>query len=209
MRNPVVWITFLVLLCAAFILTACEKERPLQVGSTVKVRLLTGHGSGVHIGGGYVITVAHVVADEKTVSLRFDDGSFTEGQVLWANKTKDVALVKFKDIGRVAQSPLSCRIAAPGEHVTAKGNPTQFEFLSFDGQINGAPMTLGDMVDVLPADITIIPGMSGGPVMDGAGMVIGLSVGVATVPIGMGASIVRIGLIVSGKTICDLMARGV
>lgn len=57
------------------------------------------------------------------------------------------------------------------------------------------------------ADLTIIPGMSGGPVMDGAGMVIGLSVGVATVPLGMGASIVRIGLVISGKTICDLMAR--
>lgn len=189
-------------------LSACHAQE-FAVGSTVKVVLASGHGSGVHVGHGYVLTAAHVVGDNKTVKVQFEDRSVLPADVMWANAAKDVALIRFKDNGRAASSNLSCRIAAPGERVTALGSPMWMENLSFEGRINGAPLSVTTLSDVLPADMTILPGMSGGGVFDADGNVIGISVAHALVPVGFTSSWTRVGLIVPGKTICDLMGRSV
>ncbi len=49
--------------------------------------------------------------------------------------------------------------------------------------------------------------MSGGPVFDAQGSVVGLSVGTALWPIGMFPTWGRIGLVVPGLKICELMGR--
>lgn len=207
--DPLVWAGALFVLAAVLILTGCQNPKAFQVGSTVKVVLEKGHGSGVHIGNGYVLTAGHVVAENKSVKIQFDDKSFLPADVMWSSAAKDVALVRFKDNGRVAASNLSCRVAGPGERITARGSPMWMEYLSFEGRINGNPLNIAAFNDVLPADLTILPGMSGGGVFDDAGNVIGISVAHAVVPMGFTASWTRVGLIVPGKTICDLMGRGV
>lgn len=192
------------------ILSGCAPAPAAQfVSSTVKVILESGHGSGVHIGGGYVLTAGHVVGDVKTVKLQFDDKSIVQADVMWSNKAKDVALLRYKDNGRAESSNLVCRVAAPGEHVVARGNPLGMEYLSFEGRINGLPMSVADFEGVLPADLTLISGMSGGGVFDDGGNVIGISVAHALAPIGMIASWTRVALVVPGKTVCDLMGKGV
>lgn len=55
--------------------------------------------------------------------------------------------------------------------------------------------------------MTIIPGMSGGGVFNANGDVVGISVGTGIMQVGFGGSWIRIGIVVPGKTVCDLMGR--
>lgn len=207
--DPMSWVIALLAMSAVLILAGCQSHKALQVGSTVKVILTDGHGSGVHVGDGYVLTAAHVAGKNKSVKLQFDDKSVMVADVMWSNEAKDVALLRFKDNGRVAASHLSCSIAGPGTRILARGNPLAMENLSFEGRINGAPFNISHFENVLPADLTILGGMSGGGVFDENGDVIGISVAHAVTPMGMFPSWTRVGLIVPGKTICELMGKGV
>ncbi len=207
--DPFTWCGLILALAVLFLLTGCGKEPVFEKNSSVvKIKLLTGHGSGVILENGYILTAAHVVTDLKTVSVYFEDHSFTQADVLWTSKDADVALLKFKDTGRAEAAYLSCRVPAEGEAITAVGHPMAFENITTRGFITGAAFKAdGHWKEVISADITILPGMSGGPVYDAAGNVVGLSVGTALWPIGMTPTWGRIGLVVSGRSICDLMGR--
>lgn len=205
--DPMSWVIALLAMSAVLILAGCQSRHVFQTGSTVKVILDDGHGSGVHVGDGYVLTAAHVAGNNKSVKLQLDDKSVITADVMWANEAKDVALLRFKDNGRVAASHLSCRVAVPGTRIEARGNPLSMENLSFEGRINGAPFNISHFENVLPADLTVLGGMSGGGVFDENGEVIGISVAHAVTPLGMYPSWTRVGLIVPGKTICELMGR--
>lgn len=174
-------------------------------GSVVKIVLPKGHGSGVHIGDGYVITAAHVVGVATGVTVKLDDSTEQPAEVLWANKAYDVALIRTADTMRSA--PLQCRTPSLGEHLSASGNPLGFEFINTEGRVAGAARHVGTWKLVVPVDMTIIMGMSGGPVFDARGNVVGISIGVALVQLGISPSLTGIGFIVPGKTICDPIAR--
>jgi len=68
-------------------------HRTGRAASVVMVSDANGHGSGVYIGNGLVLTAAHVVGDSKTVTLHSDRD--LPGEVLWSNKKYDLALVRF------------------------------------------------------------------------------------------------------------------
>lgn len=173
-------------------------------GSTVKIVMEQGHGSGVHIGNGYIVTAAHVVGD-KTPRIKLDDGSDQEAVVMWTNKAHDIALLR--TASTMGASALDCRVAANGEHVTAKGNPTVLEFVSSAGRIAGTEREFGPWARVLPVDMTIVMGMSGGPVLARDGRVVGISVGVLVAPVGFAASLTGFGAVVPSAAVCELLAR--
>lgn len=173
-------------------------------GSTVKIVMEQGHGSGVHIGNGYVVTAAHVVGD-NVPRVKLDDGSEQEAVVLWANKAHDIALLR--TASTMSASSLDCRVAANGEHVTAEGNPTVFEFVSSAGRIAGVERSFGPWARVMPVDMTIVMGMSGGPVFASDGRVVGISVGVLVAPVGFAASLTGFGAVVPSAAVCEMLAR--
>lgn len=174
-------------------------------GETVKILTVTGHGSGVHIGNGYIVTAAHVVSGASTVTLRLDDETEQPGEVLWFNTVYDVALIRTTDTLR--EAPLQCRIPKTGEMVRASGNPLTMEFISTNGRVAGVVREMGPWKLAVPVDITILMGMSGGPVFDMRGNVVGINIGVAMAQLGFTPSLTGIGVIVPGKAICDLIAR--
>ena len=92
--------------------------------STVLLSDDSGHGSGVHLGHGFILTAAHVVEDHSEMEVTDSDGHKQTGKVLWANKTYDVALIQVPD-ANLAASPLNCSAAPPrvGDEVVAIGNP--------------------------------------------------------------------------------------
>lgn len=178
---------------------------PRLPGETVKIVLPAGHGSGVHIGDGYVITAAHVVGVNATVSITLDDGSEQPETVLWSNKEYDVAFVRTE--ATMNSAHLSCRVPDQHELIYAEGSPLNMDFLRTNGRIAGFVREIGPWKSAVPVDMTIIMGMSGGPVFDSRRNVVGINIGVAVAPVGFAVSITGIGVIVPGRTICDLLAR--
>ena len=174
--------------------------------TVVKVVLKQGHGSGVSIGGGYVLTAAHVVKGVNTVTLKTKDGKTREADVLWANTDYDVALLRTSDTKLEAAS-LDCRIAPEGASIISYGNPLQVEFAAAYGRIAGSPRKFGPWHSVFVTDITTVMGQSGGPVFDEDGKLIGLTVGVMGAPLGFSMSLVGYGFVVPSRTVCDLLAR--
>ena len=62
--------------------------------SGVMVVLQKGHGSGVYIGNGIVLTSAHVVKDATTLSLKGPAGAWQQAHVLWKSDKYDVAALR-------------------------------------------------------------------------------------------------------------------
>jgi S1-C subfamily serine protease len=175
-------------------------------GSTVKVELVQSHGSGVHIGDGLVLSAAHVASEGDVVKLKLDDGTTRDAKVVWASKASDIALLQTSPTG-LSASPLSCAPAIVGQPVTARGNPLVLEFVTTYGHIVGAPRQMQEWASVVPVDMVILPGMSGGPLFNSAGEVVGINVAVLTVPLGLSASITGLGMVVDAKHICSLLGR--
>lgn len=172
--------------------------------SVVKVLVGDGHGSGVHIGNGYIITAAHVTQG-KPVKLKLTDGTEIAAETLWENRNYDVALVRTS--ARLAASPLSCDTAPTGARLRALGNPMGLEFLESVGRVAGGPREFGPWKSVLPVDMTIVMGMSGGPVFATDGRVIGISVGVLVAHLGFVPSLTGFGAIVPSSVVCALLGR--
>ncbi|MDW9762138.1 serine protease [Sinorhizobium meliloti] len=173
----------------------------------VKITLEGGHGSGVHIGNGYILTAAHAVKDAKTATLKTKDGKTRQAAVLWANTEYDIALLRSQD-GNMDAAALDCRVAQAGDFITSYGNPLNVEFAAAFGRIAGEPRALGPWKSVFVTDITTVMGQSGGPVFDADGRLIGITVGVMGAPMGFSHSLVGYGFVVPSRAVCDLLARG-
>lgn len=197
------FVGLLLALLAGVLVTA--PRGPELPGSTVKLIAKQGHGSAVHIGNGYYITAMHVVGDETSVKVKTDDGLLSDATVLWGNKAHDIALVRGPD--DVQASELECRTAPQGETIHSRGNPMNLEFINSGGRIAGVEGTIGPWASALPVDMTIVMGMSGGPVFDADGDVIGIMVGVLVAPMGFGGSLTGLGTIVPSSAVCTLLGR--
>lgn len=180
--------------------------------AVVKVSRGGGHGSGVHIGDGYILTARHVVENAKMVSVNAKDGKIKAAEVLWANATYDIALLKVKE-PVIGSAHLDCRTAAVGTEIIAMGSPMTIDFVSAFGRIAGEPRKVMGLKSVFVTDITTVMGMSGGPVFDRQDNLIGITVAVMTAPLPSGPSryspsLVGFGFVVPSSAVCDLMARG-
>jgi len=185
---------------------AFEKSSPAS--SVVRIVLDRGHGSGVHIGDGYILTAAHVVDGEKAVSIKLDSDEIRKVAVLWANKEYDVALLRLEKKDGVAKSELSCRVAMRGEDVRVYGSPLSLNFIVTHGRIAGLPSKTHSFTSVYPITAPIAPGSSGGPLLDSLDKVIGIATAMQMMPIGFGgATAVGINYAVPSSAICMLMGK--
>lgn len=183
--------------------------RPNPAGAVVKITMENGHGSGVHIGGGYILTAAHVLLNMDGVRIKTDTLEVQSAEVLWVNKSYDAALIKVDHPDRLKATPLVCETQMQkGALVYSEGNPLGLEGISTWGRIAGKAQAAGPWRNVLITDMVTIPGMSGGGVYDMAGRLVGITVGAmtwGTSPLSRGLS--GIGYIVPGESLCLLMGR--
>lgn len=199
----------------AFAMAACTIGTPqpqfapqAAAGSTVKVIAGQGHGSGVHIGGGYIITAAHVTAGATAdLPIKADDGTMHSATVLWENKGTDIALLKLNGTPKIAASKLACAEPPAGAELKASGSPGSLEFISTYGRVSGAARKHGPWSSVVVFDGTVAPGMSGGGVFNDRGEVVGITVGLMVVPAGFSASLLPVSYIVPASAVCGLLAR--
>lgn len=205
-RFGLVFLIVIAALAASFV-TNPSPASPTSAGATVRIEVGGGHGSGVHIGDGYILTAAHVVDAEATVTVKLDTAEVRKGDVLWTNKAYDVALIRVASTRALAASPLSCRALPTGEEIYAIGNPMSMEFVTTWGRISGASGRVFNWHSAMPVTTPIGPGSSGGPIFDMQGRVVGLTVGAPLAPIGYGSSLMGIVYAVPSPAICTLLAR--
>lgn len=183
---------------------------PDPMTATMKLSIAGGgHGSGTHIGGGYVITAGHVAENEgDKLTARFEDGTERKAVTLWSNHTYDIALLKI-DGTDIPASQLECRTPTVGEHLRFLGNPLAMEWITTSGYVAG-PVTHAypEAWDtVLPVDAALAGGMSGGGTFDDDGSLVGVNVGIPIQPMGYSGTATGISFVVPGEVVCGLLAR--
>ncbi len=134
-----------------------------------------GHGSGFFIDeGGYLLTNEHVVREARFVTVKLITGRELIGEVLRKDPVCDVALIKVEESGMV---PLPIRTDSPniGDEVYVLGSPLQEELSATlsKGVLSG--FRLQDERRIMQSDVNVLPGCSGGPLLDANGNVIGMT----------------------------------
>lgn len=180
------------------------------VESTVYIDTDGSHGSGFHVGGGLVVTAAHVVEGKDLLDVRLADDRVLRGRVVFWDSVNDVAVLRLTRRAPMALSAASvaCRAPVHGEIVEARGNPYSDEFVSTWGRVSGRER--GGVVGlrkVVPLDANILPGYSGGPVFAYDGRVIGIVAAVSLHQGGFlgGGGPAGIGWFVPSSTLCDVL----
>jgi len=148
--------------------------------STVRSNVATvyaggGHGSGFLIDKlGYVLTNEHVVRTAERVKVRFASGAEVVASVLRTDARRDVALLK---IDTAPADGLPMRLDRPpvGGEVHAIGSPLDENLSATVTKGIVSAYRTEDGMDFIQSDVNILPGNSGGPLLDDHGNVVGIS----------------------------------
>ena len=160
----------------------------------------TGWGSGVIFDSrGYIVTNDHVVAGALHLTVTLADGTVLPAQVVGTDASTDLAVVRVHSRRPLPTAVFGdSRSVQPGQLAIAIGNPLgpQFAQSVTQGIVSAVrPMLYGltpasqRVTEMIQTDAAINPGSSGGPLLNGAGEVIGItSVKVAEAQPGLAAS---------------------
>ncbi|WP_247004742.1 S1C family serine protease [Halosolutus gelatinilyticus] len=150
------------------------------ISSVVLVRTSQGQGTGFLYDDAHVVTNAHVVGSARTTQLRFDDGTWSPGEVRGTDVHSDLAAIRL-DSPPDSATPLSFAQNRPviGQEVVAIGNPYNLDGTVTTGVVSGTDRLIpspGEYLipDAIQTDAAINPGNSGGPLMSVDGTVIGV-----------------------------------
>jgi S1-C subfamily serine protease len=152
--------------------------------STVLVYRGGGNGAGViWRSDGEIVTNSHVVGDGKQVDVVLADGSKYTGIVASRHPDRDLAVIKIAADGLPAAEVGDSSTVRPGQIAIAVGHPLGYRDAVTAGIVvaSGQAATEGGpkMGDHIQADLTLLPGNSGGPLIDAWGRVIGINTMVA------------------------------
>ncbi len=159
-------------------------ERTRKVA--VLVQAGAGHGSGYFISKqGHIITNAHVVGDAmrvRVVSANNDKKMIAE--VLRKSDKRDVALLKLEEIPEslnIVTLPIRNEFPRVSEDIYALGAPQMRKLMDTlsKGIVSAHRKNFGihgAKLDFIQGDVAVHGGNSGGPLLDGNGNIVGMSV---------------------------------
>lgn len=187
-------------LCVGWLLFVYTfQKQKVWTSSTVKILVGGGHGSGVQILPGYILTAAHV-AKGSVLTVRTQGGDTAEARLLWKNDAYDVALLRVDGLPSLGVSPLQCEAAPVGMQVKAIGNPGPYDFAHSWGRISAPAKERFFWKSAALVDIHSGPGASGGPILNMRGAVVGIVVGLHEAYPGFL-------IVVPSSVVCDFLAR--
>jgi serine protease Do len=185
-----------------------ELRRHFQSHSSHQ-QVLEGEGSGVIISpDGYILTNNHVVEDADEIVIRLKDGRTFDGEVKGTDPQSDIAVVKIKATGLPAAKLGDSDKARVGEFVLAIGAPFELSDTVTVGHVSAKGRSFEEAADqdFIQTDAKILPGNSGGPLVNLYGEVIGINTMIEGLDTGIGfavpinlASRVKDHLITEGK----------
>lgn len=140
-----------------------------------------GTGSGFIYDTEHIITNQHVVADPRTVEVRFSEGDWRTGHVAGTDAYTDLAVVRIESLPEDAAAlPITAKNPTPGQPVVAFGNPMGLEGTMTTGIVSGVNRSMRTgrnftIPDTIQTDAPINPGNSGGPLVTLEGTVVGVN----------------------------------
>lgn len=146
-----------------------------------------GIGSGVILDAkGNILTNNHVIENAATLAVSVDDGSSYEAEVVGADPSSDLAVIRLKDIKGVKLTPVELGDSdnlSVGEWVMAIGSPFGNEQSVSTGIVSALyrstalPSTRGTSIyaNMIQTDAAINPGNSGGALVNDEGKLIGIN----------------------------------
>jgi len=181
----------------------------------------TGTCSGVYIGNNVVVTAKHCLTPEgykvKSAEVIFDqdgqDGIHVGATALWTSDKNDVGAYKLDDNIKdeskhwdAKSAELACRDPKIGEPIEVVGNPLGVSYVHTWGKVAGVARQLGDSELVVPIDVAIASGNSGGPVYDAFGKILGIAVAVIDGN-PFNGSVGHVDLMISSQAVCGQFAK--
>jgi putative serine protease PepD len=139
-------------------------------------------GSGFVIDDdGHIVTNQHVVGNSETVTVRFANGDEARARVVGTDPSTDVALLELEGDRDVTPVELgSAESLEVGDAVAAIGSPFGLEGTLTAGIVSALDRDIrapnGFTIDgAIQTDAALNGGSSGGPLLDSAGRVVGIS----------------------------------
>jgi putative serine protease PepD len=140
--------------------------------ATVLIESDTGHGAGVIIGAGSVLTAFHVV-NGRAPKIEFFGGERENGAVSWSNEALDLAIVHVGVPNQYAVPALFCGELGSDQRLVAIGHPLTTRWVSVEGHLDTTDIS--GRTHLLPLSFDLSLGNSGGPVFDEAGRIVGIA----------------------------------
>lgn len=180
-----------------------EPVQTANASAMVKVTVEAGEGSGFYVGNGLVVTAAHVIDGAQTIRIKSQDGTVCEAAAVNVDKEHDVGVARITgDCKLPSTATISCRIPTIGEALEAVGNPLEMEGVRVWGRVAATPRAIGPWGVGVLVDMTSAPGLSGAPVYDRNGEVVGIVVGAKNSAYG----IIALTVMVPGSVLCGAVA---
>jgi putative serine protease PepD len=157
-----------------------QRVRP----SVVIIRAGSALGTGVIVQeNGTILTANHVIARTSDITVTFADGTTTRAAVASNDPKQDIAtLIPTARPGVLVPATLGGN-ADVGAPVVVVANPLGLTYSVSSGVISGLNRTAdthdGKYSGLIQFDAPVNPGSSGGPLLDGQGLVIGIVVSIA------------------------------
>lgn len=161
---------------------------------------------------GHIVTNNHVVKNADRVRISFYDGRAAEAVVLGINPANDIALLKVdeRSVSGIEPVPMGdSSLVRPGQMAIIIGSPFGLKnsvSVGISSGINrGLPSDLGRFIPgMIQTDALISPGNSGGPMLNSAGEVVGIT---TAIELSSDRVSQRIGFAVPINTVQQLLPR--
>jgi serine protease Do len=169
-----------------------EYRRRFQHNGGAHQHYLEGEGSGVIISpDGYILTNNHVVEDADEIEVRLKDGRKFTGEVKGTDPETDMAVIKIKATGLTPAKLGDSDATRVGEFVLAIGAPFELNDTVTVGHVSakGRIFEHEASLDFIQTDAKILPGNSGGPLVNLYGEVIGINTMIEGLDSGIGFAV--------------------
>jgi S1-C subfamily serine protease len=129
---------------------------------------------------GYALTNAHVVTGAARLRASFTDGQVLDATPVGADADTDTAVLRLSGSGLPRAELGRSATLRVGQLVAAIGNPLGFQCTVTAGIVSALGRTLRtpsgrNLESVIQTDAPLNPGNSGGPLVSGAGRVVGIN----------------------------------